>query len=339
MCYNSTMKKFKENNMGTAQSKTKKVFKKAGRKLNKLNENHVAVAAILLLFTMCVSSAFVTNTVVHAEEIAQPLTPETVVLEPVKTIEEKIDTDKDGLEDKVDACIDEKPTTDEDKDGCEDVIDTDKDGVEDADDKCLEEKPTVDEDKDGCEDVIDTDNDGIEDEADACVDEKPSVDADKDGCEDEVEVAEVTAEETPVEAAPVVEATPAPTGGNLVGRSGTDMSYMHADLSSNTDRYSNGWYCGADNVAYEEGTDAVLVAMGSQFEMGMYYEVQVSNYGTMTVKKVEEKQDAHTENGAGYVGQNGDSIELMVCDGFDPNGHGKSKNLGMYVESIYSLGY
>lgn len=324
------MKKFKENNEGSTQKKIKLAIKKAGKKLNKLNENHVALAAIVLLFAVCVSGAAVTTTVVHAEEIAQPLTPETIVLAPVKVIEEKIDTDKDGMDDDVDACINEKPVTDKDSDGCEDVIDTDSDGIEDKDDKCQNEAATIDTDSDGCEDVVDTDNDGIEDANDLCVEEKPTTDSDNDGCEDEVAVEEVVT---------VTPAPSAPTGGNLVARSGTDMSYMNASLSSNTDRYTNGWYCGSDNVAREEGTDAVLVAMGSQYEMGMYYEVTISNYGTITAKKVEEKQDAHTENGAGYVGQNGDSIELMVCDGFDPNGHGKSKNLGMYIESIYSLGY
>lgn len=124
---------------------------------------------------------------------------------------------------------------------------------------------------------------------------------------------------------------------NLIHESNTDMSYMNVDLSYNADIYSNGYYCDDDNIAHENDTDAILVAMGSQYDYGQYYEVTISNYGTVIVKKVEEK--GHTQNNEGYIGPNGDSVELMVCDGFDPNGAGKSSNLGMYVTDIYKANY
>ena len=93
-----------------------------------------------------------------------------------------VDTDGDGIEDKLDRC----PTRPEDKDsfedsdGCPDP-DNDKDGVLDADDKCplkAEDKDGF-EDSDGCPDP-DNDKDGVLDVDDKC----PNQAEDKDGFED-----------------------------------------------------------------------------------------------------------------------------------------------------------
>jgi len=99
----------------------------------------------------------------------------------------RVDTDKDGIFDDVDACVldpeDGEPP--DPTDGCPKPKDTDGDGIVDILDKC----PTQPEDKDGIEDFdgcpeSDFDGDGIEDEEDACP-EEPGVRAanpDDNGC-------------------------------------------------------------------------------------------------------------------------------------------------------------
>ncbi|MBX2799884.1 MAG: OmpA family protein [Myxococcales bacterium] len=95
------------------------------------------------------------------------------------------DSDKDGIADEDDACIDQPEDIDEfeDLDGCPDR-DNDQDGIADTDEACDNEAEDFDEfeDDDGCPDP-DNDEDGILDGDDECpVDEGPENTA---GCPDE----------------------------------------------------------------------------------------------------------------------------------------------------------
>jgi len=99
-----------------------------------------------------------------------------------------IDTDGDGIPDKVDKC----PTEPEDKDGFQDADgcpdpDNDNDGILDKDDKCPNEPEDKDgfEDEDGCPDP-DNDKDGILDVNDKCPNEPETYNGyqDEDGCPD-----------------------------------------------------------------------------------------------------------------------------------------------------------
>jgi len=93
-----------------------------------------------------------------------------------------LDTDGDGLEDKVDKCPTKPEDRDnfEDGDGCPDP-DNDGDGVLDADDKCPDKREDKDgfQDGDGCPDP-DNDGDGVLDVSDKC----PGDPEDKDGFQD-----------------------------------------------------------------------------------------------------------------------------------------------------------
>ncbi len=99
----------------------------------------------------------------------------------------KVDTDKDGLEDKVDDCPNEPEDTDDfnDMDGCPEP-DNDEDRILDSSDSCPNEKEDRDlfEDDDGCPEK-DNDKDGLPDDQDACVNEPGSFDTvgcpDRDG--------------------------------------------------------------------------------------------------------------------------------------------------------------
>jgi outer membrane protein OmpA-like peptidoglycan-associated protein len=83
------------------------------------------------------------------------------------------DTDKDGLVDDEDRCLDQPEDMDafEDQDGCPDT-DNDADAVADLDDACPNEAEDLDgfEDDNGCPDV-DNDQDGVLDTDDLCVSE------------------------------------------------------------------------------------------------------------------------------------------------------------------------
>ncbi|MBN1163822.1 MAG: thrombospondin type 3 repeat-containing protein, partial [Candidatus Krumholzibacteriota bacterium] len=98
------------------------------------------------------------------------------------------DRDKDGIEDKVDKCIDEPEDFDgfEDDDGCPDQ-DNDADGIRDDVDQCpdLAEDNDGFQDEDGCPD-LDNDGDGIPDVEDNCPGEPEDFDGfeDSDGCPD-----------------------------------------------------------------------------------------------------------------------------------------------------------
>ncbi len=98
------------------------------------------------------------------------------------------DTDKDGLEDKHDACPRAAEDYDgfEDEDGCPDY-DNDRDGIPDTEDPCPLDPEDRDgyQDDDGCPDP-DNDGDGIIDAQDGCPDAAEDMDGfqDEDGCPD-----------------------------------------------------------------------------------------------------------------------------------------------------------
>jgi outer membrane protein OmpA-like peptidoglycan-associated protein len=98
------------------------------------------------------------------------------------------DTDGDGINDDVDACVDQPEDVDgfNDTDGCPDP-DNDNDGIVDTADQCPDLNEDVDGfmDTDGCPDT-DNDSDGIPDQVDACRDQAEDKDGfeDTDGCPD-----------------------------------------------------------------------------------------------------------------------------------------------------------
>ncbi len=100
------------------------------------------------------------------------------------------DNDADGILDAADKCPTEAETKNgfEDEDGCPDVGDDDKDGIPNDKDKCPKEAETKNgfEDDDGCPDVLDGDNDGINDDKDKCPKEAETKNGfeDDDGCPD-----------------------------------------------------------------------------------------------------------------------------------------------------------
>ena len=99
--------------------------------------------------------------------VAPPAPPEIVV-----------DSDKDGVPDKLDKCPDTPAGVAVDKDGC--PLDSDKDGVPDYLDKCPDTPASVAVDKDGC--PLDSDKDGVPDYLDKCPGTPAGAAVDKDGC-------------------------------------------------------------------------------------------------------------------------------------------------------------
>lgn len=104
------------------------------------------------------------------------------------------DTDRDGIPDDDDICINDAEDLDgfKDSDGCPE-LDNDSDGITDASDRCRDAAEDKDgfQDNDGCPDA-DNDNDGVTDARDGCPDQAglaamngcPSTDTDADGVGD-----------------------------------------------------------------------------------------------------------------------------------------------------------
>jgi len=88
------------------------------------------------------------------------------------------DTDKDGIADRLDKCIDTPKNVKVDASGC--PIDTDKDGVADYMDQCNNTPAGVIVDANGC--PIDTDNDGVADYLDKCPNTPAGIKVDVTGC-------------------------------------------------------------------------------------------------------------------------------------------------------------
>ena len=104
---------------------------------------------------------------------------------------DELDTDHDGIPDRIDACPTEPEDFDgfQDDDGCPDP-DNDGDGILDEEDRCPNEPETVNgiADDDGCPDgsALDKDGDGIPDAVDKCPLDPEDIDGfqDEDGCPD-----------------------------------------------------------------------------------------------------------------------------------------------------------
>ncbi|MDD3642314.1 MAG: OmpA family protein [Candidatus Krumholzibacteria bacterium] len=101
-----------------------------------------------------------------------------------------LDNDGDGIPDDADQCPDLAEDFDgyQDDDGCPD-LDNDGDGIADVDDRCPNEPEDFDgfEDSDGCPDVLqDSDGDGVPDDMDKCPLKPEDIDGfqDDDGCPD-----------------------------------------------------------------------------------------------------------------------------------------------------------
>jgi outer membrane protein OmpA-like peptidoglycan-associated protein len=91
---------------------------------------------------------------------------------------EEVDSDGDGVNDRLDQCPDTPAGARVDFKGC--PVDTDKDGVYDYEDECPDTPAGARVDFKGC--PLDTDKDGVPDYLDKCPDTPDGVDVDSDGC-------------------------------------------------------------------------------------------------------------------------------------------------------------
>ena len=91
----------------------------------------------------------------------------------------ELDSDKDGVVDRLDQCPDTAANLDVNAAGCE--LDSDKDGVVDRLDQCPNTAANLSVDALGCE--LDSDKDGVVDRLDQCPDTAANLDVNAVGCE------------------------------------------------------------------------------------------------------------------------------------------------------------
>lgn len=147
----------------------------------------------ILMLTMSLSGCFGdSNNKINGDDTE-------TILEQETNSTTELDTDGDGIIDKLDICIGHNDYIDQDGDGvidlqvldpklCVDYIDSDGDGVVDSSDICVDFDDNIDIDydgiPDGCDELIDTDGDGIGDDFDICPGESDTIDLDGDGIGD-----------------------------------------------------------------------------------------------------------------------------------------------------------
>jgi OOP family OmpA-OmpF porin len=90
----------------------------------------------------------------------------------------KVDSDRDGVEDKYDTCAQTPPGVIVDVNGCE--LDTDEDGIVNSQDSCPATPIGLAVDKQGC--LLDFDQDGVVNTLDKCDDTPARVSVDEQGC-------------------------------------------------------------------------------------------------------------------------------------------------------------
>lgn len=122
-----------------------------------------------LLFTLGVNFVFGGQ----EKEIAEDR-----IEEPPPSVEVLLDTDKDGVLDKLDRCPETPSGVAVDRDGC--PLDSDNDGISDSLDKCHGTPAGAAVDNDGC--PLDSDNDGVADYLDKCQGTPAGMAVGSDGC-------------------------------------------------------------------------------------------------------------------------------------------------------------
>lgn len=121
---------------------------------------------------------------------------------------------------------------------------------------------------------------------------------------------------------------------NVVCELGKNLTYTNIDNISLRNFNLNAWY--VDNKGYvrEQGTNAIYVAMGTNYQKNNYYTITTSDNQSFTVKVVDIKSDNHTTNKC-YTTHDNSIVELWLTNkNNDFKNLGNSKVVGVSVVGI-----
>lgn len=121
---------------------------------------------------------------------------------------------------------------------------------------------------------------------------------------------------------------------NVVCELGKNLTYTNIDNISLRNFTLNAWY--VDNKGYvrEQGTNAIYVAMGTNYQKNNYYTITTSDNQSFTAKVVDIKSDNHTTNKC-YTTHDNSIVELWLTNkNNDFKNLGNSKVVGVSVVGI-----
>lgn len=121
---------------------------------------------------------------------------------------------------------------------------------------------------------------------------------------------------------------------NLLCANDKYLTYTNIDNISLRNFSLNAWY--VDNKGYvrEQGTNAIYVAMGTNYQKNNYYTITTSDKQTFSVKVVDIKSDNHTTNSC-YTTHDNSIVELWLTNrNNDFKYLGNSKVVGVSVVGI-----
>lgn len=121
---------------------------------------------------------------------------------------------------------------------------------------------------------------------------------------------------------------------NVVCELGKNLTYTNIDNISLRNFTLNAWYVDNQGYVREQGTNAIYVAMGTNYKKNNYYTITTSDNQNFKVKVVDIKSDNHTMNKC-YTTHDNSIVELWLTNrNNDFKRLGNSKVVGVSVVEI-----
>lgn len=121
---------------------------------------------------------------------------------------------------------------------------------------------------------------------------------------------------------------------NVVCELGKNLTYTNIDNISLRNFNLNAWYVDSKGFVREQGTNAIFVAMATNYQKNNYYTITTSDNQSFKVKVVDVKSDNHTTNKC-YTTHDNSIVELWLTNrNNDFKALGNSKVVGVSVVEI-----
>jgi hypothetical protein len=121
---------------------------------------------------------------------------------------------------------------------------------------------------------------------------------------------------------------------NVVCELGKNLTYTNIDNISLRNFNLNAWYVDSKGYVREQGTNAIYVAMGTNYQKNNYYTITTSDNQNFKVKVVDIKSDRHTTNRC-YTTHDNSIVELWLTNKNNDFKHlGNSRVVGVSVVEI-----